>query len=297
MTTRGRAAATPEQLGRVQRALTARFLSESIVAEVTHFLLLLVALGMLWKNAPVSLFAVWVAIVGATSARVILRAMLARRVEPIERVPLSLRASIVAVGLAWGAGALCMAPLVPLADLALLMVLLAGLAASATSTLVADAPAFYGFLIAMLSPLGIGILVAGHDRPHIAAVLLIATFGAVTTVIYRRANATLLAYLLTSDTLELKRVEALEERRRAEQRFAARDTVGHILAESTLDQPILPGILRALVEQLSWDAAIMWRLDPVTRELRAQDIWCSERVESFEFVGRTRATVRRFGSG
>src|SRR5439155_27376557 len=99
------------------------------------------------------------------------------RVATLEAMPWALRLAIICTGLAWGLGAMLVAPSITLAQLALVMIVLCGLSAAATSTLVADPPAFRGFIAALLVPLALGILATGVHRDQIIAVILVTTFG------------------------------------------------------------------------------------------------------------------------
>src|SRR5437016_10841732 len=87
------------------------------------------------------------------------------------------------------------------------------LAAGARGTLVGDRRSFHYLLITVLVPLPIGILLQGHSRPHLLAVVLIAMFAWGMDLVHRRAHRTFAeriraAALLERSTQELARQHA-----------------------------------------------------------------------------------------
>lgn len=194
-------------------ALARRLLFESPMGEVAHLVLLLVVAVLVWGVARPLVLVPWLAAVAAaTVVRAVVRQRLARREHPPAYRTRMVRNSVLAAGLAWGAGAAVVAPGMPFEYFALIMVVFAGLTAGGTASLIADPRSFYAFMGALLGPLTLGTLAAGVTRPHLAAVALIALFAATMVTIYRRGHRTLCAQLFTAARLEFSEAEAARER-------------------------------------------------------------------------------------
>ena len=120
---------------------------------------------------------------------------------------------IIGGGLAWGVGAFVFADRIPLVQLALVMVVFCGLCAGAVTTLLADPPSYYGFLVAILVPLAGGLL-RDSDRPDYgSATVLVVLFGGLMAISYRRAHRTLITYIETAHALEQSEADAVQEQR------------------------------------------------------------------------------------
>ena len=91
------------------------------------------------------------------------------------------------------------------------MVVFCGLCAGATTTLLADPPSYYGFLVAILGPLAAGLIIDDKRPDYGSAAVLVGLFAALMAVSYRRAHLTLLKYVEASHALEQSEAIAVEE--------------------------------------------------------------------------------------
>ncbi len=92
-------------------------------------------------------------------------------------------------------------------------------------------------------------------------------------------------------------VQDITERKRAERRLMAQQTVTQILAEAaTLEEASLK-ILRAVCECLVWDVGALWRTDREAGVLRCVDVWHKESIEVSEFEAANRASTFAPGIG
>ena len=124
-----------------------------------------------------------------------------------------LRFSIIAVALAWGLGAFVAAPFMPPDALMLLMVVFCGLAAAASTTLLGDPPAYYGYLAALLAPLAFGVLRATAGREGEIAFVLLALYSGVMVMLFRRLHRVLLGSVASARSLALSQSQAERERK------------------------------------------------------------------------------------
>jgi PAS domain S-box-containing protein len=92
-------------------------------------------------------------------------------------------------------------------SLLFLLLIMAGLVAAGTSTLVADAPSFVGFMGLLFGPLLLSIGLSGWSRDHAAMVLLIVLFAPFMAVIHRRARVILIEQFGGRERLQLSQEE------------------------------------------------------------------------------------------
>ncbi|MGH7690520.1 MAG: PAS domain-containing protein, partial [Gemmatimonadaceae bacterium] len=197
-----------------QRALLTRLLEEPGAAEASHLIVAALVAALLWGRIPTALLVVWLSGVMAIAAvRVFVRRRAGRSRRTLARTPPILRFSIIAVALAWGLGAFAAAPFLTVSDLALLMVVFCGLSAAASSTLLGDPPAYYGYVVALLLPLGLGILRVAGGRQLVIAFVLIGLFGAVMIMLFRRLHRVLIGSLESARSLSVSQAEAERERK------------------------------------------------------------------------------------
>src|SRR2546430_10562409 len=143
--------------------------------ESVHIVLVTVVAAVVWNSQPVGLTLGWVgAVAAAAGLRSWWRLRATKRVLSAEEALREVRLTVAGVGLAWGFGAAAAIPALGLDEAALILVVLAGLVAGATGTLVGDRRSFLYLLLTVLSPLPIGILLQGHSRQHVMAIVLIA---------------------------------------------------------------------------------------------------------------------------
>ncbi len=133
----------------------------------------------------------------------------ARRTGDPERVSWLLFLGTVGVGLAWALGGILFASRLPLDDLGVFLMIMVGLVAVGTTTLVAHPPSFHAFASLLLGSVLVGLLLRDITHHTVLEGLLVVAFWVVMVVLYRRAHAHLVEYLLTGKRLK----EAEEEYR------------------------------------------------------------------------------------
>jgi PAS domain S-box-containing protein len=204
----------------IRGTLARRLIAESVIGEATYFIIGAVVAAMLWRVLPRNILLPWL---GAIFLAAIVRSFLRRhyaRARLVE-VPMAFRAIIIGGGFIWGGGTLSFAGDIPSLEMAMMMVVICGLSAGAIVTLLADPPAFFGFLAAMLAPLALA-LAMDLDRPGYAiALVLVVLFGALMTVSYRRLHRNYLAYLYSLEASQESAAAAMTERRFLDQLIAS----------------------------------------------------------------------------
>ncbi|HYT04956.1 MAG TPA: response regulator [Gemmatimonadales bacterium] len=198
----------------VRRAALGQLLKGGPLAEAMHVVLVLVVAALVWNSLPLALTIGWVgAVTAAAALRTWWRLGLGRRTASPEEALRGVRLTVAGGGLAWGFGATAAIPALALDEAALILVVLAGIVAGATGTLVGDRRSFHYLLLTVLAPLPIGILLQGHSRPQVIAILLVALFAWGMDRVHGRAHRTFAervraAVLLESSTRELARQHA-----------------------------------------------------------------------------------------
>ena len=204
----------PRVQAEVRRAALRQLVAGGPLAESVHIVLVTVVAAVVWNSQPVGLTLGWVgAVAAAAGLRSWWRLRATKRVLSAEEALRGVRLTVAGVGLAWGFGAAAAIPALGLDEAALILVVLAGLVAGATGTLVGDRRSFLYLLLTVLSPLPIGILLQGHSRQHVMAIVLIAMFAWGMDRVHRRAHRTFAervraAALLERSTQELARQHA-----------------------------------------------------------------------------------------
>src|SRR5437899_3173551 len=208
------ASGPPRVQAEVRRAALRQLGAGGPLAESVHIVLVTVVAAVVWNSQPVGLTLGWVgAVAAAAGLRSWWRLRATKRVLSAEEALRGVRLTVAGVGLAWGFGAAAAIPALGLDEAALILVVLAGLVAGATGTLVGDRRSFLYLLLTVLSPLPIGILLQGHSRQHVMAIVLIAMFAWGMDRVHRRAHRTFeervrAAVLLERSTRELARQHA-----------------------------------------------------------------------------------------
>ena len=188
----------------VRRAAVSQLLAGGPLAEALHVVLIVVVTALVWNTLPFDLTIGWVgAVAAAAGLRTWWRLRVGRRMSSPEEALRTVRLTVAGVGLAWGFGAAAAIPALPLDEGALVLVVLAGIVAGATSSLVGDPPSFRNLLITVLAPLPVGILVQGHARPQLIAIVLIALFAWGMDRVHARAHRTFAERVRAAALLEL----------------------------------------------------------------------------------------------
>lgn len=161
----------------IDRELQAQLVGEVYLPLVAHLTLFALLLALVWSAVPPQVLAWWGGgIVGVSGIRTILWNVARRRNLQPRRAALMARATMLALGLAWGVGAAFLFRYLPVADVALILLGLTGLLAGGLATLVADRWVFPIYAIAMFVPPTVVVGVTGPG--------LFDEFGVVLMVIY-----------------------------------------------------------------------------------------------------------------
>src|SRR5256884_6897313 len=204
----------PRVEAEVKRGAVRQLLAGGPFAESLHILLVSVVAALVWNSLPIEVTIGWVgAVAAAAGLRAWWRVRARGRTLSDDEALGGVRLTVAGVGLAWGFGAASAIPALGLDQAALILVVVAGIVAGATGTLVGDRRSFHYLLITVLAPLPIGILLQGHSRPHLLAIVLIAMFVWGMDRVHGRAHRTFAervraAALLERSTEELARQHA-----------------------------------------------------------------------------------------
>jgi len=187
--------------GDVERTLADRLLREAGTAVLGHLVLLGIVMALVWGALPATVAAAWAsAVVAATFARLLLwRRARILRLSPSTALA-TVRATMIALGLAWSLGTAVAVRYLPLVTILLIVMGLTGLLAGAVASLAADRWVFKLYLGALFGPAMAGLPFAGH-RPENATLVLILVFAAFMWREHERAYRTLLEGLRTEQRL------------------------------------------------------------------------------------------------
>jgi PAS domain S-box-containing protein len=195
----------------VQRAALRQLMRGGPLAEALHVVLVLVVAALVWNSLSLELTIGWVgAVIAAAGLRTWWRMQVGQRTPSAAEALRGVRMTVAGVGLAWGVGAAAAIPALQPHEGALILVVLTGIIAGATSALVGDRRSFRYLLLTALAPLPLGILLQGHARFNVIAVILIAAFAWAMDRVHARAHRTFrervrAAALLEVSTQELAR--------------------------------------------------------------------------------------------
>ncbi|MGE0161093.1 MAG: response regulator [Gemmatimonadales bacterium] len=187
----GRAGETPDELSvhdELRRALAGHLLAGRVTSDVGQGLLALLTTFMFWESTTPVVALTWL---GTVLVSALLRFLHRREVvvaidDPDARIR-RLRVDVWISAALWGLGG-------PLligggdTDLALLLLIYAGLIAAATSTVVSDRPAFYGFCLLLLVPMLITLGAGGVTRHQLSLVLIILLYSPFMLIVQARGN-------------------------------------------------------------------------------------------------------------
>jgi hypothetical protein len=184
-----------DQRSELDAALADQLLAERGLPELAHLVILAVTLLLVWDTVPMSIVIPWaVAVIGVVSARALLWARARRLKFSPHAVALTVRVTMLALGLAWGLGTGVAAQYLPPATLAFLIMALAGLLSGGIATLVADRWVFPLYSAAMFGPAIVGVVIA-HASLEGMTIALIVVFLAFSVRLHAQAHAMLLKRL------------------------------------------------------------------------------------------------------
>ena len=198
--------------------LTSQLIGERFLPLLAHVILFALLLILMWGPVPRPLLTAWGgAVVGISVIRVMLWNLPRRRNLPPRTIARMARATMLALGLAWGAGAAFAFPHLSPADVALILLGLTGLIAGGLATLVADRWVFPIYAGALFVP---PLIVIGLIEPGLfdeIGVALMAIFLAFSIRLHSRAYHSL---------RERLRIEA--ELRARERQLASAQAIAHV---------------------------------------------------------------------
>ncbi|MDP2959475.1 MAG: response regulator [Longimicrobiales bacterium] len=202
----------PDAAGRrvdqaVESALALHLLGGRASADIAHLLLASVTVMVFWGSVPHGTALTWLGLFVATAAArtVNRRRSLARKPEPSEMLEMVRRDVWIAASI-WGVWAFVQVG-ADAKGLLFLLLIFSGLVAAGTSTLVADARSFFGFMGLLFGPLIVTILLSGWSRDYAAMLLLISLFAPFMVVVHRRAHEIQREQLEAGERLKISREE------------------------------------------------------------------------------------------
>jgi PAS domain S-box-containing protein len=199
----------------LRRALADHLLAGRVTSDAGQSLLALLTTFVFWESTTPAIALAWL---GTVLVSALLRFVHRRKVvvgidDPDARIR-RLRVDVWISAALWGLGG----PLLIGAgdvDHALLLLIYAGLIAAATSTVVADRPAFYGFCLLLLVPMMVTLGIGGVTRNQLSLLLLILLYSPFMLIVQARGHRILRdqiesqARLRISERLAASRTEFL----------------------------------------------------------------------------------------
>jgi len=201
----------------LDRELARQLLSERWLPVLAHLIVLALLLPLVWGALPLVIIVLWsAAVMAVVGVRGVLWRWARQRALSPHRIALATRATMVALGLSWGAGTAFAAPYLSANTLVILLMTLAGLLSAGIATLVADRWVFPLYSTAMFGPVLAGLLVAPQHLGASVFILLVVFLG-FTIRLHRRAHEML---------RERLRVESMLRTR--EGQLAAAQAIAHV---------------------------------------------------------------------
>ena len=202
----------PDAVGRrvdqaVESALARHLLGGRASADIAHLLAAAVTGIVFWGSVPRGTALTWLGLfVASAAARTVnRRRSLALKPEP-RGILATVRRDVWIAASIWGGWAFVQVG-ADAKGLLFLLLIFSGLVAAGTSTLVADAKSFFGFMGLLFGPLILTILLSGWSRDHAAMLLLISIFAPFMLVVHRRAHEIQREQLEAAERLKISREE------------------------------------------------------------------------------------------
>ena len=182
-----------------------------LLTDAANVLLAVLLVALFWRSAIADEAVVWLSVViVAVGVRALVRPRLSSD-DPAARVRAQ-RLSVLLLTIAWGVGPVFVLQDASFGQVAMVMVAFAGILAGGSGTLLSDRASFYVLLGGLSLGLAGGLLVSGHGRMGVIAVLLVVLFDAVIAAVYEQSRRTLHAHLETARQLRAREREAARER-------------------------------------------------------------------------------------
>lgn len=200
--------ARPPETTERSLALARHLLAGRNASDVGQLIAATLALFFFWPDVPSTILLIWWSAfaVGAL-ARFLYRRHVVLRLEEPGSIATAVRLDIGASAIVWGVLPLLVAGSSEIA-LALLTIVFAGLIGASTSTLVADAKAFFAFMALLIVPLAISVAWSGVGHTRIALLLMIGLYVPFMISAHRRAHDLLRAQLDANERLRRSEEEA-----------------------------------------------------------------------------------------
>ncbi len=226
----------PRVAAELREALADHLLQGRLASDVAQGLLGVLAAYVFWDSAPPVVVLGWlVTLLGSAAVRGLHRVRVAERLpDPMERLRRA-RVDVWTSALIWGfGGPLLVGP--SETDLALLLLIYAGLIAAATSTVVADRPAFSGFTGLLTASAVVVIAIGEAGRYEFAFFMLAVLFTPFMVIVHRRSHAIL-----------RDQIRALSRLRMSQELSASRTAFLNALLEAAPNPIVVLGSDRAIL--------------------------------------------------
>lgn len=186
----------------VDRALADQVVREWKLPLAAHLVLFGMVAFLVWDVVPRSLLAPWG---GAIVAIAVVRAMLTTRARRMGMAPgavaRTIRATMFALGVAWGVGTALATQYLTIGTIAVMLVALAGLLSGGIATLVGDRWVFAIYSAAMFGPAIAGVFLIARQRPEAITAVLLVIFVAFAIRLHRQMHEMLRERLLQEGEL------------------------------------------------------------------------------------------------
>ncbi|NJD20319.1 MAG: response regulator [Gemmatimonadetes bacterium] len=191
----------------LEAALAKHVLEGRASADLAHALLAVVTVSVSWTSIPPGAGLAWLGLFVVTAGARAFNRTRVMRDGPEARATLALVRRDVWIAASLWAGWALLHIGSDTDGLLFLLLIFAGLVAAGTSTLVADARSFFGFMGLLFGPLVLAVLLSGWTREHASMLLLVALFAPFMGVVHRRAHEVLVEQIRARERLALSQEE------------------------------------------------------------------------------------------